>query len=29
VLDHNLRLGLPLFVSAWTIPTAPDNEFNF
>lgn len=29
VLDQNLRRGLPLFLSEWTIPTAPDNEFNF
>jgi hypothetical protein len=28
-IDRNLRPGLPLFLSEWTIPTAPDQEFNF
>jgi hypothetical protein len=28
-IDHYLRPGLPLFLSEWTIPTAPDQEFNF
>lgn len=28
-IDHYLRRGLPLFLSEWTIPTAPDQEFNF
>jgi hypothetical protein len=28
-IDQNLRRGLPLFLSEWTIPTAPDQEFNF
>ena len=29
LLDRNLRPGLPLFISEWTIPTGPDAEFNF
>lgn len=29
LLDHNLRPGLPLFLSEFTIPTAPDREFNY
>lgn len=28
-IDHYLHRGLPLFLSEWTIPTAPDEEFNF
>lgn len=28
-VDRYLRPGLPLFLSEWTIPTAPDDEFNF
>ena len=28
-LDRNLRPGLPLFLSEFTIPTCPDQEFNF
>jgi hypothetical protein len=28
-IDRYLRPGLPLFLSEWTIPTAPDQEFNF
>jgi hypothetical protein len=28
-VDHYLHRGLPLFLSEWTIPTCPDNEFNF
>jgi hypothetical protein len=28
-VDHYLRRGMPLFLSEWTIPTAPDNEFDF
>ncbi len=28
-VDHYLHRGLPLFLSEWTIPTAPDNTFNF
>ncbi|MEA2197159.1 MAG: hypothetical protein QOJ25_1210 [Solirubrobacteraceae bacterium] len=28
-VDRYLRRGLPLFLSEWTIPTAPDQEFNF
>jgi hypothetical protein len=28
-IDRNLRPGLPLFRSEWTIPTAPDQEFQY
>jgi hypothetical protein len=28
-IDRYLHPGLPLFLSEWTIPTAPDREFNF
>ena len=28
-IDRYLRPGLPLFLSEWTIPTAPDQEFDF
>lgn len=28
-VDRYLHRGLPLFLSEWTIPTAPDQEFNF
>ncbi|MGO9972076.1 MAG: hypothetical protein ACLP01_04550 [Solirubrobacteraceae bacterium] len=28
-VDRYLRPGLPLFLSEWTIPTAPDQSFNF
>ena len=28
-IDRYLRPGLPLFLSEWTIPTAPDDEFDF
>lgn len=28
-VDHYLRRGMPLFLSEFTIPTAPDQEFNF
>ena len=28
-IDRYLHRGLPLFLSEWTIPTAPDNEFNY
>jgi hypothetical protein len=28
-VDRYLKPGLPLFLSEWTIPTAPDEEFNF
>ncbi len=28
-VDEYLHPGLPLFLSEWTIPTAPDNEFDF
>jgi hypothetical protein len=28
-IDQYLHRGLPIFVSEWTIPTAPDDEFNF
>ena len=28
-IDRYLRPGLPIFVSEWTIPTAPDQQFNF
>ena len=28
-IDRYLRPGLPLFLSEWTIPTAPDREFDF
>jgi hypothetical protein len=28
-IDHYLHRGLPLFLSEWTIPTAPDDTFNF
>lgn len=28
-IDRYLRPGLPLFLSEWTIPTAPDQEFQF
>lgn len=28
-IDRYLHRGLPLFLSEWTIPTAPDDEFNF
>jgi len=28
-IDKYLRPGLPIFLSEWTIPTAPDTTFNF
>jgi hypothetical protein len=28
-IDRYLRPGLPIFLSEWTIPTAPDREFDF
>jgi hypothetical protein len=28
-IDKYLRPGLPLFLSEWTIPTSPDQQFNF
>ncbi len=28
-VDHYLRRGMPLFLSEFTIPTQPDQEFNF
>jgi hypothetical protein len=28
-IDHNIRRGLPLFFSEWTIPTQVDTEFNY
>jgi hypothetical protein len=28
-IDKYLTPGLPIFLSEWTIPTAPDDEFNF
>lgn len=28
-VDRYLRPGMPLFLSEWTIPTAPDDEFDF
>ena len=28
-MDRYLKPGLPLFLSEWTVPTAPDQEFNF
>ena len=28
-VDHYIRRGIPLFLSEFTIPTKPDNEFNF
>jgi hypothetical protein len=28
-VDQYLHRGLPIFLSEWTIPTAPDQEFNF
>ena len=28
-IDRYLRPGLPIFLSEWTIPTSPDEEFNF
>jgi hypothetical protein len=28
-IDRYLHPGLPIFLSEWTIPTAPDEEFNF
>jgi hypothetical protein len=27
-VDRNLRRGMPLFFSEWTVPTCPDEEFN-
>jgi hypothetical protein len=28
-IDHYLRRGMPIFLSEFTIPTAPDQEFNY
>ena len=28
-VDRHLRRGMPLFLSEWTMPTAPDQTFNF
>jgi hypothetical protein len=28
-IDRNLRKGMPIFISEWTIPTRADQEFNF
>jgi hypothetical protein len=28
-IDKYLKPGLPIFLSEWTIPTAPDQQFNF
>jgi len=28
-IDRYLKRGLPLFLSEWTVPTRPDQEFNY
>jgi hypothetical protein len=28
-IDHNLRRGMPIFLSEFTLPTAPDQEFGY
>ena len=28
-IDHYLRRGMPIFLSEFTIPTGPDDEFSF